>query len=119
MFKFKLYELPKFTKIMKYVPIEKMLNLFKYSKKHLQKLNLNKNCIKYYKILKSMYIENPANLFDPKPIGYIIRHDELTEENAKCFSRLKQLILIQNYLNDKNYTLEDDSDNRVDSIIKK
>lgn len=108
---------PRFKRVVRFIPIEKTLNLFKYSKNILKKLNMNKNCIKYYKILKPIFKVSPKSLFDIKILSYILRN-ELTKENAKCLYTVRDFIFKQNFLykDDNIYKLDSDNLNLIINI---
>ena len=113
-----LKQLSRFKRLTRFLPIEKTLNLFKYSKKYLKELNLNKNCIKYYKILKSTYNENAQPLFNGQMLVYILRN-ELSDENIKCLKTVRDYIFHQNFLYKKNNSYQLNSENLAIIIKKK
>ena len=112
-----LRQLSRFKTLTRFLPIEKTLNLFKYSKMYLKQINMNENCIKYYKILKSIYKENAQTLFNDEMLGYILRN-ELSVENIKCLKTVRDYIFRQDFLYKKIDSYQLNSENLA-TIIKK
>ena len=104
MFK-RLKDKSKFKQIMRFVPIETILNLLKYSKKYLKLLNMNKNCIKYYKILKIVAETGPYNLLDNNYNSYIL-NKEYNQDNVNCLDAIKNFIFKQFYMQKMELVLE-------------
>ena len=95
---------------MRYIPIKKILQIFKYSKKNLSLLKLNTKCTKYYNIIKLMYKSNVYDLLDKKYILYCICQ-EFSKENSDCINAIRK-IMIREVLNKKvQLALENDKMN--------
>ena len=77
--------------LMRYLPMKKLLQIFKYSKENLSLLKLNLKSVKYYNIIKLMYKNNVKNLYDDNYIKYCVCQ-EFSKENIECIFKIRNLL---------------------------
>lgn len=103
-----------FVNIMKYVPMERTLNILKYSKYYLGLLNMNNNCFKYYKILRIIGEIDPQTFIEePKYFIYITANDiKDNPKNIYCFSYIKKRVLEEVYIKNIKLFLHDSKEEK-------
>ena len=90
-----------FQRIIRFLPAKKIINLYKYSRKYLDGLNMNNKCSKYYKLLEAICgrdFDLITGKNKKKILAYIIKYDffwkaENHEENLKCVEAIRKLIV--------------------------
>ena len=89
-----------FKTIMRFIPIETILNVFKYSKYYLNLLGMNHKCLKYYHKLKALSEKNFELLLDKNTICYTIKDDFFFgapnyKEDSNCIQAIRNFIVKQ------------------------